>query len=792
MNLANNSLHEQVQDYMATCPKGLEAALAKEIRELGVDDVQESIAAVYFSAVAALSYRVINWSRIANKIVLVLARERCDDLHAFDQMVQGCRWSDYFDINQTIAVNFKGTNNDIRNVRYGAQRCKDGIQQQFESVKTNNVKTNGRLAVEMEDPDVSIYVRVFKNRYTIGLDLVGDSLHRRGYRAVTGVAPLKENLAAAILQIAGWISKNDDDSNQYNCMVDPLCGSATLLIEAALMRLSIAPSYLRSEDSWLVKRLKCFDADAWQSIRAPIVQQKEQLSLNELERDDSPTLILQGFDIDPRSIEAATANIAAAKMEPYIQIKQSAITDIDLKLTLAGHSFVLPTVKALMVSNPPYGHRLGEQEQLSGLYKSIGELWFEQAQGWDTALFTGNPNLGFSTGFRSWRQHKLYNGSIECQLQRYKIDEHSRMRVKADGAQATIVTKEELSENALMLYNRLAKFQRRFKNQLAQLKASPYRIYDADLSEFNLLIDVYPVAESVYIQVQEYEAPKHVDKNKALQRVRDAVKASAAFFAIERDRVSVKQRSKQIGKQQYQKQTEAYNSVPDRVICTELSSEFWIDAKSYLDTGLFIDSRGVRRWLATNADGNNVLNLFSYTGTATVAMALAGAKSSVSVDMSATYQEWAKQNFLLNKLDLRRHQLNQDDCIKWLENDNRQFDLILLDPPSFSNSKRMRDSLDVQRDHVQLINLAAARLTTAGQLLFCTNKRGFKLAVELEKSYSIQETTHLTLDFDCKQSRHVHRSWVMALKSELSDKNNLPSKQKKSEFNNVWGSSRSK
>lgn len=774
-------------DYMATCPKGLEAALAKEIRALGVDDIQESIAAVYFTTTVPLSYRVINWSRIANKIVLVLARERCDDLDTFDQMVQGCHWSDYFDIDQTIAVSFKGTNNDIRNVRYGAQRCKDGIQQQFESVNSD-----GRLAVEIEDPDVSIYVRAFKNRYTIGLDLVGDSLHRRGYRAVTGVAPLKENLAAAIMQISGWIAENDDGSNQYHCLVDPLCGSATLLIEAALMRLSVAPSYLRDEDSWLVKRLKCFDADTWQSIRAPIDRQAQQLSLNELDIDVPSTLILQGYDIDPRSIEAARANIAAARMDRYIQVKQSAISDIDLQVALAEFSGVSPIAKGLMVSNPPYGHRLGEQEQLSGLYQSIGELWFKQAQGWDTALFTGNHNLGFSTGFRSWRQHKLYNGSIECQLQRYKIDERSRMRAKSDDAQPTVLAKQDLSESALMLYNRLAKFQRRFKNQLAELKTSPYRIYDADLSEFNLLIDIYPVADNVYIQVQEYEAPKHIDKNKAKQRLRDAVKASSAFFAIERDRVIVKQRSKQTGKQQYQKQTEGYNPAPDRVICTELNAEFCIDPKSYLDTGLFIDSRGVRRWLASKAEGKNVLNLFSYTGAATVAMALAGAKSSVSVDMSATYQEWARQNFLLNKLDLRRHKIDQDDCIKWLGDDERQFELILLDPPSFSNSKRMRDSLDIQRDHVELIDLAAARLASGGQLLFCTNKRGFKLAAELEKSYAIKETTDLTLEFDCQQSRHVHRSWLITLKPELPDKNKSLPKSQKSELKSVWGSSRPK
>ena len=782
---------QSTQLYMAVCPKGLEAALAKELRALGVSELQESVAAVYFSATTPLSYHVINWSRIANRIVLVLARERCDNLAAFDQLVQNCGWSDHFSVEQTIAVDFNGTNDEIRNIRYGAQRCKDGIQQQFDVVGRQ-----GRIQVDLEEPEVRVYVRAFKNRYTLGLDLVGESLHRRGYRATTGAAPLKENLAAAILQIVGWTDDGDipsfladsntvswpendssDGASRYRVLFDPFCGSATFLIEAALVKLRIAPSYLRADDSWALKPLSSFDAAAWHAVREPIDQRAEQLILDQSLGVDENDWLVTGSDIDPRSISAGRANIDAAKLDRYISVRQSAVSDIKVSSLLP---FELSDSKKLMLSNPPYGHRLGEHKAIEQLYRAIGDVWAAQCDGWEAALLNGNPELGFATNYRSWRQHKLFNGAIECQLQRYRINEETRRRDAKEGGQPNVPRKEDLSEQGVMLYNRLAKFRRRFKKALDKLGSAPYRIYDADLPEFNMLVDIYPVQDGCYVQLQEYEAPKHIDSNLAGRRLREAAKAVSALLSLTKDRVIVKQRVKQRGKQQYQKRGDYFQVQENsRVQCCERRALFWVDPSGYLDTGLFIDSRGVRRWLSEQASGKNVLNLFAYTGTASVAAALGGAKSTLGVDMSATYTEWAKQNYILNSLDLRRHHLQQADCIQWLKQDSRKFDLILLDPPSFSNSKRMTTSLDIQRDHRELIELAARRLTVGGQLLFCTNRRGFRLAQELEGTFSIKELTDQTLEFDCAQSRHAHRSWLITPKSDLAQSSRVDSSEKK-------------
>ena len=746
-------------DVMATCPKGMESALAKELVVLGAEQVTESVAAVYFTCEPKRCYYIINWTRIANRLVLVLARDRCDSLEAFDELVGSCDWPAYFAINQPMLIDFNGSNNEFRNTRYGAQRTKDGIQASFQRQQIFD-----RLEVDLDEPQIRVHVRAFKNRYTVGLDLVGESLHRRGYRAITGAAPLKENLAAAILRQLGWAGPGLEKAgkeNPYEALFDPLCGSATLLIEAALIHLDIAPSYLRDEEGFLIKQLKVYEPALWSEIRDSIRHDVELLENGELDCSVS----IFGSDVDPRSIGAARENIAAAKLERYIKVRQTALGDIKLD-----EQFGLDTSvkKGLAVSNPPYGHRLGEQEQLVELYADIGSLWSAQCSGWDAALFTGNHELGFKTGYRSWRQHKMFNGDIECQLQRYRIEDSQKLKVRTEEDEKKIISKEDLSESAMMLYNRLAKFSKRFKRELSELEGAPYRIYDADLSEFNCLIDVYPAEDTVYLQLQEYAPPKSVDVNKAQQRVREASKAALAYFEVPRAQLAVKQRSKQSGKQQYQKKVNAGQIWKDpnagRIQIHELTNLLWVDPGVYLDTGLFVDSRGVRRWIAEHAKDKNILNLFCYTATASVAAAKGGAKSTVSIDMSATYLDWAKQNFIANDLDLRRHQLQQADCLQWLEKDSRKFDLILLDPPSFSNSKRMESVLDIQKDHASLIDSCMSRLTDKGLLLFCTNKRHFKLDRDMDNSYQVLELTAKTLDFDCQQSRQAHRSWLIQKK----------------------------
>jgi 23S rRNA (guanine2445-N2)-methyltransferase / 23S rRNA (guanine2069-N7)-methyltransferase len=268
------------------------------------------------------------------------------------------------------------------------------------------------------------------------------------------------------------------------------------------------------------------------------------------------------------------------------------------------------------------------------------------------------------------------------------------------------------------------------------------------MPEYALAIDVY----GHQVHVQEYAAPKSVDPGKAQRRLMDALSAIPVALDVRPEQIHYKQRERQSGKSQYRKQADS----GDRFVVEEGSAKLWVNLKDYLDTGLFLDHRPVRRLLGEIAGGKRFLNLFCYTATATVHAALGGASDSVSVDLSNTYLEWARDNFTLNKLDQSRHRVVRDDCLRWLETAGSEFDLIFMDPPTFSNSKRMEGTLDIQRDHARLIELAMARLAPAGELIFSNNQQRFSLDAVVASTYQVEEITAQTYDPDFTRRANLH------------------------------------
>ena len=254
-------------------------------------------------------------------------------------------------------------------------------------------------------------------------------------------------------------------------------------------------------------------------------------------------------------------------------------------------------------------------------------------------------------------------------------------------------------------------------------------------------------------------APAKIDQKTAQRRLGDIVTVLSAVFAVDRKQIVVKQRQRQRGKNQYEKMQQ---DAPDWIVL-EGQHQFIVNLQRYLDTGLFLDHRPVRRHLATAVKGKRFLNLFSYTSAATVYAAKAGARSSTSVDMSKTYMHWSQRNFRLNKLPVWQHQTVQADCLQWLKDghNDSQFDCILLDPPSFSNSQRMQTTLDIQRDHVELIDLCMRRLAPGGCLYFSNNRRGFKLSEQVGLQYQIEDISRQTQDPDFDRPRLAHRCWLI-------------------------------
>nr|WP_289095016.1 bifunctional 23S rRNA (guanine(2069)-N(7))-methyltransferase RlmK/23S rRNA (guanine(2445)-N(2))-methyltransferase RlmL [uncultured Halomonas sp.] len=720
---------------LATCPKGIEGLLADELTALGAEPGKTTVAGVYFSADQATAYRVCLWSRLANRVILLLAREAMiETAEQVRDVVARIAWSQHLAPGKTLAVDFHGRSDHIRHTRFGAQTVKDGV------VDALQLAGQERPNVDTKTPDLRIYAHLHRANLSLGIDLSGESLHRRGYRRDVGHAPLKENLAAALLVRAGWPER----AKAGEPLIDPLCGAGTLLIEAALMAADQAPNLNRER----------FGFHGWAGHQDVVWSElkREAEARASIGRKRCKTELM-GFDQSPAALTAAKSNAMRAGIPALITLHGQSLAQLTRPETLTAE-------QGLLITNPPYGERLGELPELVQLYAQLGEKAKALFPGWTLAMFTGNPDLGHRLGLRAHKQYALKNGALDAKLLLMEIGsvrpapQQSGEPSEAGVApQASSTAKPAVSENAQMFANRLAKNQKRLKKWLKQSGETCYRIYDADMPEYALAVDRY----GDRVHVQEYAAPSSINPAQAQKRLFDALEVLPEALGVDPSKIYVKRRERQTGAAQYQKR----EASGERFEVQEGSARLWVNLRDYLDTGLFLDHRPVRRMLGEMASGKRFLNLFCYTATATVQAALGGASDSVSVDMSNTYLEWARDNFALNKLDPRLHRVVRDDCFRWLETANAQFDLIFMDPPTFSNSKKMRDTLDVQRDHPRLVELAMARLAPGGTLVFSNNQRRFKLDEALSERYAVEEITTRTFDPDFQRRTNLHHVFLL-------------------------------
>ena len=512
--------------------------------------------------------------------------------------------------------------------------------------------------------------------------------------------------------------------------MDPLCGAGTLLIEAAMMAADLAPNLMRERfgfHGWAGH-----DEAAWHELK------REAEARASIGRRRCRSRFY-GFDQSPAALSAAKSNAMRAGIPALIELKGAGLGDLERP---AG----LPEASGLVITNPPYGERLGELPELVTLYARLGERVRAAFPGWQLAVFTATPDLGHRIGLRAHKQYALRNGPLEAKLLLMAVPEAGE-----EAGEAREVPRR--SEGAQMFANRLEKNRRRLKKWLKRSGETCYRLYDADMPEYALAIDVY--GERVH--VQEYAAPKSVDAAQAQKRLFEALAVIPEVLEVDPARVVVKRRERQSGRAQYQKQA----TTGERFEVREGPARLWVNLRDYLDTGLFLDHRPVRRMLHEMAAGKRFLNLFCYTATATVQAALGGASESVSVDLSNTYLEWARDNFALNRLDPGRHRAVRDDCLRWLQTAGGQFDLIFMDPPTFSNSKKMADTLDVQRDHGRLVRLAMARMAPGGTLVFSNNQRRFRLDADLAEHYAVEEISAKTFDPDFSRNPDLHHVFLI-------------------------------
>lgn len=693
-----------------SCPKGLEYLLEEEVRSLGLHVSRVSPQGVYGETDLAGIYHLCLWSRLANRIQLLLFSGEAHNEQSLYHLSNQFPWQTVFTADKTLAIEFHGSSTQIRNSMFGAQVVKDGIVDHFRQFKGQ------RPSIDKENPQIRLHAHLKQDRITLSLDLCGYSLHQRGYRSRAGDAPLKENIAAALLIRAKWPQL----AAEGYALVDPFCGSGTLVIEAAMMAGHIAPGLLR-HDQALIHWVQ-HQPSLWEKLRAQALEQVKPVSLK-----------LKGTDSNPSLIALAKTNAEHAGVLPLVEFADMAVQDCRPQ-----HE------KGLLICNPPYGERLGDATQLVPLYQQLGANLHSHFQGWQAAILTSNPMLAKALGLRASKQYTVFNGALECKLYCLAIDAQNQLKSGKDSS--------SLSSGAKMLANRLQKNHNHLQKWAKRNQISCYRVYDADLPEYAYAIDLY----NDYAVLQEYAAPSSIAAHKAEKRSLEVIQAVPQALGISPDKLVVKQRRQQKGSNQYQKMNQTQRSMT----VTEGGARLKVNLYDYLDTGLFLDHRPIRLGFERLAPGTRFLNCFCYTASASVHAALAGALTT-NVDLSKTYLSWAEENFKLNHIDLSRHQFVHFDCLEWLKLTPDRFDVIFLDPPSFSNSKRMETTLDIQRDHENLIDAAMRLLNPGGSLYFSTNFRPFKLAPTVSEKYQVRDISAETIDLDFKRSKRIHHCFIL-------------------------------
>ncbi len=725
--------------FFATAPLGIELLLAQELRELGIPEVAEARAGVSFGGGLSAAYTACLWSRLANRVLMPIAQFPAatgEELYGGVRLVD---WGLHMEPESTLAVDFAASRSAITHTLFGAQKVKDAIVDHFRN------ESGTRPSVDLARPDLRVNVYLDRDQATLSIDLSGDSLHKRGYRLEGGKAPLKENLAAAILLRAGWPAVAAAGGQ----LIDPMCGSGTLPIEAALMAADFAPGLLRSWFGFLGWR--GHDANLWLE-RLAEADRRSEVGLKRL-----PLIV--GYDVDRRAVHTALGNVDRAGLRGLVHIERKSVEEVRPRQE-----------SGLLVVNPPYGERLGDEQTLVPLYMALGETMREHFKGWRASVFTGNPELAFKVGIRASKQYALYNGALECKLFNFEVAD-GRFFTPHEGEPPTEAERHRrqlfrkarsvdlASGGAEMFANRLRKNLKNLGRWARQSETSCYRLYDADLPEYAVAVDLYQ-GEKLWVHVQEYEAPMTVDPVKAETRLIETLAGIPAVLEIPPEQVFLKVRRRQKGSAQYEKQSETghFHTVEEGGL------SFQVNFEDYLDTGLFLDHRLTRALIRERAKGRSFLNLFAYTGTATVYAASGGASSTTTVDMSRTYLDWAARNLALNGFRGDRHELIQADCIEWLQDameSNWRYDLIFLDPPTFSTSKRMKYTLDIQRDHVDLIRDCLELLTSDGVLVFSTNHRKFRLDNAALADCKVEDITRQTLPKDFERNPRIHYGWLI-------------------------------
>ncbi|MEM6329013.1 MAG: bifunctional 23S rRNA (guanine(2069)-N(7))-methyltransferase RlmK/23S rRNA (guanine(2445)-N(2))-methyltransferase RlmL [Planctomycetota bacterium] len=761
-------------DLIATAAFGLEAVVARELKALGYPASIPQPGRVCFSGDAAAIARCNLWLRSAERVVIAVASFEATDFGQLFDGVAAADWSALVPRDAQLPVRGRSHKSQLSSVPACQKIVKKAIVEKLRA-------SHGVVDLPETGPLFGVEVAMLDNTATITLDTTGVGLHKRGYRPMVGVAPLRETLAAGIVQLSYWRSGRP--------LLDPFCGTGTIAIEAAMLGRRIAPGLRRAfaAESW-----PTLPADAWPAAR----EEAQAQALPGLEQR------LAATDVDGDALRLARRAAEAAGVAADIHFQQREFGETSSKRE-----------HGCLIANPPYGQRVGEGRAVEQLYRSLPGV-LRRLPTWSHYILTAWPDFERLLGQRADRRRKLYNGRIACTLFQFHgpkpgeapRGEHQPLASIEEvaspaapdktrgGTDPPTDTREaarpafgglrpEATRQAEEFGNRLRKVARHLRRWPTKRGVTCYRLYDRDIPEAPLVVDRYQDERGqVWLHLAEYDRPHDRTPAEHADWLDHLAGVAARVLEAPRQNVFLKHRARQRGAEQYQKVAEDST----RIVVKEDGLRLRVNLSDYIDTGLFLDHRQtramVRQEIAAAGGGARVLNLFAYTGAFTVYAAAGGAAETTTVDLSPTYLDWAADNLRLNGLAGDAHRLIQADARAYVVGlpAGELFDLAVIDPPTFSNTKRASakrpgpthagparpggggqiEDWDVQRHATPLLAEVARRLSPGGVIYFSTNSRRFKLDEGALPGLAVREISHKTVPEDFRNKR-IHRCWRM-------------------------------
>ena len=735
-------------DLIATATFGLEAVVSRELTALGYPAKTIQPGRVLFHGEPAALARANLWLRTADRVLMRMDAFPATDFGVLFDRTYALPWHEWIPPDGNFPVNGRSIKSQLSSVPACQKIVKKAIVEKLKAA-------HGVATLDETGPRCSIEVALLDDEATLTLDTTGPGLHKRGYRTLAGKAPLKETLAAAMVILSFWRPDRP--------LIDPFCGTGTIPIEAALIGRNMAPGVNRE-----------FAAEAWPSLAATLWDEARR-EARDLAKPELPVTIL-GTDIDDDALSLARYHAQQAGVSHDVQFSHRDFRDLSSKRDYG-----------CMIANPPYGERIGDRDEVRVLYETMPDV-LRRLKTWSHYILTSHPDFEQLVGQQADRRRKLYNGRIQCTYFQFHGPRPPRpgaaegeAGVCEKGAPAGLPSSastggtdpqgqtscpwrpseiqpafgglsEKSAEQGSLFRARLLKRAHHLRRYPTRQGITCYRIYERDIPEIPLVVDRYEDC----LHITEYERPHDRSPAEHADWLDLMARTAARALEVDPKNVFLKRRERLSGESQYERCADEQQTF----IVHEGGLKFVVNLSDYVDTGLFLDHRLTRSMVRESAEGKRFLNLFGYTGSFTVYAAAGGAVATTSVDLSNTYLDWARRNMRLNGFEGPEHRFIRDDAMSFLDDDRGEYDLAVVDPPTFSNSKMTEDFWDVQRDHAAMLGQLLTRMSPGGVIFFSTNFRRFKFDETALSGVAIREISHRTVPPEFR-NRRIHRCWRM-------------------------------